>query len=351
MTTPKKLSYRDAGVDIDRADAFVDRIRPMAASTRTVYSMDSIGSFAGLLDLTKGSWREPLLVACTDGVGTKLKVAFETGCHQGVGIDLVAMSVNDLLVTGAQPLAFLDYLATSRLDLDLHAAVVDSIAEGCRRSGCALLGGETAELPGFYQDDEYDLAGFAVGVVDRERMLSVDSVRAGDWVIGIPSDGLHSNGFSLVRKVFEDRSIYPIHRPLEGMTEPLGDVLLKPTRIYRREMETAAGIPGVRSAAHITGGGIPGNLPRAVPDHLGIAVVRNTWPVHPIFEWIRKAGGIEEAEMDRTFNMGLGLMVVTAPDAARTLMRVLADQGFDSYRVGWITGEPGFRWVDRFEST
>ncbi|HPQ39578.1 MAG TPA: phosphoribosylformylglycinamidine cyclo-ligase [bacterium] len=349
MKGSERLDYKAAGVDIDLADEFIRRIGPVAASTRTDLSMDAIGSFAGMIRLDGNRWREPVLVACTDGVGTKLKLAFETGDHSGIGIDLVAMSVNDLLVTGATPVAFLDYLATSRLELENHTAVIESIAEGCRQSGCALVGGETAELPGFYSAREYDLAGFALGVVEKSEILSPDNVIAGDWIIGIPSDGIHSNGYSLVRKIFEDRNRFPLDQPLRGMKEPLGRVLLKPTRIYRPELAAALAAGGLKSAAHITGGGIPGNLPRAIPKHLGICLVEHSWPVPEIFRQMQDIGEIEDQEMYRTFNMGLGMMLVVSPDRAHALIQSLEGGGYSAHVVGWIDAEPGLRRVKKFD--
>lgn len=348
MNREKRLDYKSAGVDIDLAEAFVRRIAPVAASTRTTLSMDSIGAFAGMMDLSGGPWREPVLVACTDGVGTKLKLAFETGDHSSIGIDLVAMSVNDLLVTGATPVAFLDYLATSRLDVETHAAVIESIAEGCRQSGCALVGGETAELPGFYTSGEYDLAGFAVGIVDKSRILSPDTVSPGDWIIGLPSSGIHSNGYSLVRKVFEDRSRFPLNQPLQNMNNPLGNVLLAPTKIYHPELTVARQAGGLKAAAHITGGGIPGNLPRALPKQLGACLVKNAWQIPEIFRQLQYHGGIEDREMYRTFNMGLGMMLIVAPESAGELVEALSKNGHPAVIAGWVDATPGVRWVSKF---
>ncbi|MCD4655823.1 phosphoribosylformylglycinamidine cyclo-ligase [bacterium] len=346
MENKKQLTYKAAGVDIDLADEFIERIKPSTGSTRTVYSMDSIGAFAGMLDISRGNWKSPLMVACTDGVGTKLKLAFETGYHNGVGIDLVAMSINDLLVTGAEPLAFLDYLATSKLDLDMHTSVVEGIAEGCRQSGCVLLGGETAELPGFYQGDEYDLAGFAIGLVEKDKMYTPNDVQAGDWIIGLISSGIHSNGFSLVRKVFEDRKVYPLDAPLTGMKQSLGELLLTPTRIYSREMAVCRNIGGLKSAAHITGGGIPGNLPRALPGQLGASLFTGSWPIPEIFNRMQQIGNISGTEMYRTFNMGLGMMLIVAKETARDLMCALTGNGFESYHVGEVSAQPGVTWTD-----
>lgn len=345
MKDQAKLTYKNAGVDIERGDDFVARIFPYAVSTRTRFSMDNIGSFAGMIDLKPGAWKDPIMVACTDGVGTKLKFAFETGRHDTIGIDLVAMSVNDLLVTGAEPLAFLDYLASSRIDLGAHPDIIRGIAEGCRQSGCALIGGETAELPGFYAQNEYDLAGFAVGIVERHRILDPATVQEGDVLVGLPSSGIHSNGYSLVRNIFEDRTRFPLDKTIPGFKLPLGDILLTPTRIYRPEFSLLQQLDGLKSAAHITGSGIPGNLPRAVPDHLGISVRKGSWPVPMIFETMQSIGKIDDAEMCNTFNMGLGMILVIAPEKVASIQAALADQGFVSFVVGAVTGRPGFHWA------
>ncbi|MBN1879316.1 phosphoribosylformylglycinamidine cyclo-ligase [bacterium] len=345
MKGRKRLTYRAAGVDIERGDDFVRRILPFAKSTRTHSSIDDIGAFAGMIDLAPGNWKDPILVACTDGVGTKLKLAFEIGRHDTIGIDLVAMSINDLLVTGAEPLAFLDYLATSQVDLNVHPEIVKGIAEGCIQGGCALIGGETAELPGFYTPGEYDLAGFAVGIVERGKILSPTAVAPGDLLIGLPSTGIHSNGYSLVRKVFEDRRRYPLEKPLPGFTVPLGDILLMPTRIYRPEFALLRTMDGLKSAAHITGSGIPGNLPRAIPDHLGVSVRHGSWPIPAIFDAIRSAGSVLETEMYQTFNMGLGMVLVISPDYEASIRSALQDQGFETFIVGNVVDKPGFHWT------
>lgn len=343
MNKKEKLTYKAAGVDIDLGEEFIRRIRPKTQSTRTVYSMDSIGSFAGMLNLQNGKWKDPVLVACTDGVGTKLKLAIDTGIHDTVGIDLVAMSVNDLLVTGAQPLAFLDYLATSKLDLRVHTDVVEGIAEGCRQSQCALVGGETAELPGFYLNDDYDLAGFAVGIGERSRMYNPANVRPGDCIIGLPSSGIHSNGYSLARKVFEDRKRYPLNKPFDSTDRTLGETLLTPTRIYSREFEICRQFVGMRSAAHITGGGIPGNLPRALPDHLGADLFTDSWSIPAIFRKIQELGNIDKREMFRTFNMGLGMILIIGKEDASDLLDQFENNGIKASHVGVVTEKPGVR--------
>src|SRR5436190_9032071 len=286
------LSYRDAGVDIDEGDALVERLKPHARRTMRPEILAGIGGFGGLFEIPKG-YREPVLVAGTDGVGTKLKLAFTSGRHETVGIDLVAMSVNDVVVCGAEPVVFLDYFATSRLKADEAEQVIQGIAEGCVRAGCALIGGETAELPGFYARGEYDLAGFCVGVVEKSRILDGSRVKAGDAVIGLASSGLHSNGFSLARKVFE-----------KDLSAQLTRELLEPTRIYVKDCLALREAVDVHAFAHITGGGLPGNLPRVLPPGHRASLRRGSWPVPPIFGRIQQAGNVSNTEMLRTFNMG-----------------------------------------------
>src|SRR5260370_10882505 len=298
------ITYRDAGVDIDEGDALVERIKPHAKRTLRPEVLAGIGGFGGLFELPKG-YQEPVLVVGTDGVGTKLKLAFLAGKHDTVGIDLVAMSVNDVVVCGAEPLVFLDYFATSRLRAEEAEQVVKGIAEGCVRAGCALIGGETAELPGFYQGGEYDLAGFCVGVVEKGRILDGSRVRAGDAVIGLASSGLHSNGFSLVRKVFAER-----------LTPQLAEELLVPTRIYVKDCLALREVIDVHAFAHVTGGGLPGNLPRVLPQEHRAVLRRGSWPVPAIFDRIQQAGDVAPEEMLRTFNMGVVMcVVVRSPDA------------------------------------
>jgi phosphoribosylamine--glycine ligase / phosphoribosylglycinamide formyltransferase / phosphoribosylformylglycinamidine cyclo-ligase len=340
----KRITYKNSGVNIDAGEAFVKAIRPYAESTRNIYSMDNIGAFAGMIDLSSGSWNQPVMVACTDGVGTKLKIAFEMDRHDSIGVDLVAMSVNDLLVTGATPVAFLDYLATSKIDSEKHAAVVAGISEGCLKSGCALLGGETAEMPGFYKPGEYDIAGFAIGIVEKKSVLDPKSVVPGDVLIGLPSSGLHSNGYSLVRKVFENRTVYPLNSVLPGFNRSLGEELLIPTHIYSSEFSILGNLHGVKAAAHITGGGIPGNLPRALPDELGVSIVQKSWPIPKIFTEIQNIGRIESDEMFRTFNMGLGMILVVDGDSSNAIQKTLEFHGYSSFMIGSVTSGRGFKW-------
>jgi len=325
----KGLTYRDAGVDIDEGDALVERIKPLARRTARPEVLAGIGGFGGLFEVPKG-YREPVLVVGTDGVGTKLKLAFLAGKHDTVGIDLVAMSVNDVVVCGAEPVVFLDYFATSRLDAREAEQVIRGIAEGCLRAGCALIGGETAELPGFYAKGEYDLAGFCVGVVEKSRILDGSRVKASDVVIGMASTGLHSNGYSLARKVFED-----------SLSPALAAELLEPTRIYVKDCLALREAVDVHAFAHVTGGGLPGNLPRVLPEEHRAALRRGSWPVPPIFQRIQQAGKVAEAEMLRTFNMGVGMCaVVSRPDAPRALA-LLQARGLPAFEIGVIESAPG----------
>lgn len=329
------ISYRDAGVDIDAGDALVERIKGIAGATRIPEVISGVGGFAGLCGLPSGL-AEPVLVSGTDGVGTKLKVAFATGVHDTVGIDLVAMCVNDVITVGARPLFFLDYFATGKLDVGVGEAVVRGIGEGCRQSGCALLGGETAELPGMYADGEYDLAGFCVGVVDRAKILDGRKVSAGDVVIGVASSGLHSNGYSLARRVVSEMGLEMGDTLPDGLG-PVGPMLLTPTRIYARAVASLLAACGddVRAICHVTGGGIVGNLPRVLPDGIGARLSLASYERPALFRMLAKAGPVEEAEMRRTFNLGVGLCVVTAAGAAGRAVEALASAG----ETAWVFGE------------
>jgi phosphoribosylformylglycinamidine cyclo-ligase len=345
-------TYRQAGVDIDAGDDLVERIKPLAASTRIAEVLSGVGGFAGLCSVP-ADVDEPVLVSGTDGVGTKLKIAFATGVHDTIGIDLVAMCVNDVLTCGARPLFFLDYFATGKLDVGVAEAVVRGIAGACRESGCALLGGETAELPGMYAPGEYDLAGFAVGVVARRRIVDGARVEGGDAVLGLASSGLHANGYALARAVLLDAmKLAPGDRPRELGGKTVGDVLLTPTRLYARHVRLLLGEGGVdvRAMCHVTGSGLPGNVPRVLPEGLGVRIER-TWPRAPIFDLIQRGGGVAEVEMRSTFNLGVGfVLVVAGRDAARAtetlraageapiamghVVRVPADRPFEQ-RVEW----------------
>lgn len=329
------ITYRDAGVDIDAGDELVRRIGPLAASTRTAQVVSDVGGFAGLCRLPAGL-ADPVLVSGTDGVGTKLKVAFATGVHDSVGIDLVAMCVNDILCVGAEPLFFLDYFATGKLDVSVGEAVVKGIAEGCKIAGCALLGGETAELPGMYAEGEYDLAGFAVGVVDRPAILDRADVEVGDRLIGLASSGLHSNGYSLARRVLLDERELGYTDVLTELGVTVGEALLVPTRIYAQEVRAMRDVGGLRGLAHITGGGLTENVPRCLPDHLAARVDMASWERPPLFALLAESGPVEESEMRRTFNLGVGMVAVVAPDAADAVLAAARAGGGEAWHLGEI---------------
>jgi phosphoribosylformylglycinamidine cyclo-ligase len=322
------LTYADSGVDIDAGNRLVDMIKPLVRATARPGADAEIGGFGGLFDLRAAGFADPVLVAATDGVGTKVKIAIETGIHDGIGIDLVAMSVNDLVVQGAEPLFFLDYFACGKLDPAATAAVVAGIAEGCRESGCALIGGETAEMPGLYKDGDYDLGGFAVGAAERGTLLPRPDIAAGDTVIGLASSGLHSNGFSLVRKIVEVSGV-----PLDAQAPfspvmALGGALLTPTRLYVKSCLRAIRESGaVKGLAHITGGGFTDNIPRVLPKHLGVGIDLARLPVLPVFKWLAKQGGIVELELLRTFNCGIGMIAIVRPDAVEQVTEILAANG------------------------
>jgi phosphoribosylformylglycinamidine cyclo-ligase len=332
------LTYRDAGVDIDEGDRLVDLIRPLAGPTLRPEVLAGIGGFGGLFALDTKRYREPVLVSGTDGVGTKLKVAFEADRHDTVGVDLVAMCVNDVAVVGAEPLFFLDYFASGKLVAEQAAQVVKGIAEGCRQAGCALIGGETAELPGFYARGEYDLAGFAVGVVERSRIVDGKAVAPGDVVLGVASTGLHSNGYSLARKILER---HPLDRRLDALDgRTLGEALLVPTRIYAKDVLALLEAVPVRAFAHVTGGGLPGNVPRSLPDGTRAVLEERRWDRPAIFDLLQRELGVPWDEMYRTFNMGLGLVAVVAPGDEQTARAALAARGLQAWTVGAIERGP-----------
>jgi phosphoribosylformylglycinamidine cyclo-ligase len=329
------LTYRDAGVDIDEGDRLVELIKPHARPTLRPEVLAGIGGFGGLFALDVKKYKEPVLVSGTDGVGTKLKIAFAADRHGTIGQDLVAMCVNDVAVVGAEPLFFLDYYATGKLSAEQGAEVVKGIAEGCRLAGCALIGGETAELPGFYAKGEYDLAGFSVGVVERSRIVDGKAVRPGDLVIGIASSGVHSNGYSLARKALLEK--HPLDAKLDGLGgKTLADVLLEPTKIYAKDVLALLEKVSVRSFAHITGGGLPGNVPRNLPDGTKAVLEEHRWPRPAVFDVIAREGGVPPDEMYRTFNMGLGLVAVVAPADEAATHAVLRARGLDAWTVGRI---------------
>jgi phosphoribosylformylglycinamidine cyclo-ligase len=329
------LTYRDAGVDIDEGDRLVELIKPFARRTLRPEVLAGIGGFGGLFALDLAKWKQPVLVSGTDGVGTKLKVAFAADRHDTIGQDLVAMCVNDVAVVGAEPLFFLDYFATGKLSADHAAQVVKGIAEGCRIAGCALIGGETAELPGFYAAGEYDLAGFSVGCVERSRIVDGKSVVPGDVVLGIASSGLHSNGYSLARKALLDR--HPLDRQFDALGgRTLADALLEPTKIYAKDVLALLAKVPVKSFAHITGGGLPGNVPRNLPDGTRAVLDERRWPRPAIFDLVEREGQVPRDEMYRTFNMGLGLVAVVAPGDEAAAHAVLRDRKLDAWTVGAI---------------
>ncbi len=328
----KPLSYKDAGVDIDAGDALVERIKPLAKKTLREGVLAGIGGFGALFEVPK-RYKEPVLVSGTDGVGTKLKLAFDWNMHDTVGIDLVAMSVNDVLVQGAEPLFFLDYFACGKLDVDTAAAVVGGIAKGCELSGCALIGGETAEMPGMYPPGEYDLAGFAVGVVEKSKILTGQQVQAGDVVLGLASSGVHSNGFSLVRKII-DRAGDTLPTELDG--QPFRQAIMAPTRLYVKPVLAALASHPIKALAHITGGGLLENIPRVLPQGLGAHLVKGSWPQTELFAWLQKTAGIDDLEMNRTFNHGIGMVVVLAADQAQACAQTLRDLGEQVYEIGRI---------------
>jgi phosphoribosylformylglycinamidine cyclo-ligase len=336
----KPLTYKDAGVDIDAGNALVERIKPLVARTSRPEVLTGLGGFGGLFALTPGMYEEPVLVSGTDGVGTKLKLAQELGRHDSIGIDLVAMCVNDVLVQGAEPLFFLDYFACGRLDVEIAADVIAGIAEGCGQAGAALIGGETAEMPDMYAEGEYDLAGFCVGVVERRDLIDGKSIAENDVVIGIASSGPHSNGYSLIRRVLE----------IAGASEIDGksaaDCLLRPTRIYVKPVLALMQMVRIRGLAHITGGGITENLPRILPAGLHAEIDTGSWRQGPVFDWIADAGQIAAGEMRRTFNCGVGMAVVVAADDAETALSALADSGEKAWRLGRIAaGGNGVRYI------
>src|SRR5215813_1048097 len=336
------LTYAASGVDIDAGNRLVDLIRPMVRATARAGADAEIGGFGGLFDLKAAGFKDPVLVAATDGVGTKLKIAIETALHGGIGIDLVAMSVNDLVVQGAEPLFFLDYFACGKLAPETAAAVVAGVAEGCRESGCALIGGETAEMPGLYSDGDYDLAGFAVGAAERGTLLPRSDISAGDAVIGLASSGVHSNGFSLVRKIVEHSGLpYDAPAPFSPVMT-LGGALLTPTRLYVKSCLRAIKESGaIKGLAHITGGGFTDNIPRVLPKHLGVGIDLARLPVLPVFKWLAAQGGIAELEMLRTFNCGIGMVVIVEPEAADKVAQVFTDAGETVARLGEVIPASG----------
>ena len=343
MTEKRRgLTYAQAGVDIDAGNRMVELIKPLVRATARPGADAEIGGFGGIFDLKRVGYRDPVLVAATDGVGTKLKVAIETGRHDTIGIDLVAMSVNDLVVQGAEPLFFLDYYACGRLEPEIGAAVVAGISVGCRESGCALIGGETAEMPGVYQGDDYDLAGFAVGAVERDALLPRADIVEGDVILGLSSSGVHSNGYSLVRKVIETTGL-PWTAPAPFMPkQSLGEAILTPTRIYVKACLAAIReTNAVKGLAHITGGGFPDNIPRILPKGLGARIDLARVAVPAVFQWLASEGGIAESEMLRTFNCGIGMIVIASPEKADAVVKAFTRAGETVVMLGDITSARG----------
>ncbi|MBV8047342.1 MAG: phosphoribosylformylglycinamidine cyclo-ligase [Paludibacterium sp.] len=338
ILNPTSLSYRDAGVDIDAGDALVENIKPFAKRTLRPEVLGGIGGFGALVEISK-KYREPVLVSGTDGVGTKLKLAFEWNRHDTVGIDLVAMSVNDILVQGAEPLFFLDYFACGKLDVPQATEVVKGIAAGCEQAGCALIGGETAEMPGMYPTGEYDLAGFAVGVVEKSTIITGQTIRPGDVVLGLAANGAHSNGYSLIRKIIE-RAKPDLDAPFaDGKT--LREAVIAPTRIYVKPLLALMQALPVKGMAHITGGGITENTPRVLPDDVVAEIDAQSWPLPPLFQWLQREGGVAAQEMYRTFNCGIGMVVIVSPEHADAASDFLARQGETVYTIGKIRPRDG----------
>lgn len=337
------ITYADAGVDIDAGNALVEAIKPAAAATQRPGVMDALGGFGALFDPRAAGFTDPVLVAATDGVGTKLRIAIDTGLLDGVGVDLVAMCVNDLVCQGAEPLFFLDYFATGKLSVPEAARVIQGIAEGCRRSGCALIGGETAEMPGMYHGGDFDLAGFAVGAMERGMALPRD-VAEGDVLLGLASDGVHSNGFSLVRRLADHAGLgWDAPAPFTDGT--LGAALLTPTRLYVRPVLAAIRAGGVHAVAHITGGGLTENLPRVLPQDLGADIDLAAWALPPVFRWLAQTGNVGSEEMLKTFNCGIGMILAVAPDSADEIAALLAGQGETIHRLGHVTPGAGVRYT------
>jgi phosphoribosylformylglycinamidine cyclo-ligase len=338
MTERPSLTYRDAGVDIDAGEELVERIKPRVARTQRPEVLAGIGGFGAMIEIPQGRWRRPVLVAGTDGVGTKLRLAIDTGLHDGVGRDLVAMCANDVVVQGAEPLFFLDYYATGRLSVDVAERVIAGIAEGCVQAGCALVGGETAEMPGMYAEGDYDLAGFCVGVVERDRVIDGTRTRAGDAVIGLASSGPHSNGYSLIRRLLAETRADATTRVGDAR---LVDLLMAPTRIYVKPILALAAALDVHALAHITGGGLTDNIPRVLPEGLGVRLDRRAWRREPVWDWIQASGRIGDAEMHRTFNCGIGMVVILARADVEAALGLLRAAGEQAAVIGEVVADAG----------
>jgi phosphoribosylformylglycinamidine cyclo-ligase len=333
---PRNATYADAGVNIDAGNALVEAIKPLAAMTQRVGSLGSLGGFGAVFDLKAAGFSDPLLVSTTDGVGTKLKIAIAANLHDTIGIDLVAMCVNDLVVQGAEPLFFLDYFATSQLETHVAARVIAGIAEGCKQAGATLAGGETAEMPGMYAAGHYDLAGFALGAVERDRLLPRGDIQAGDIVLGLASSGLHSNGFSLVRYLVDAAELDYAASASFAPDHNLASALLVPTRLYVRSLLAALKLDGIKGLAHITGGGLLENIPRVLPEGLGVWLEGSSWTLPPVFPWLQSMGQIAPEEMARTFNCGIGMVVIVASGKAAEIEALLAENGERVFRIGEV---------------
>ena len=327
-----QLSYHDAGVDIEAGNHLIDIIKPLAKSTMRPEVLAGIGGFGGLFEISR-KYQNPVLVSSTDGVGTKLKLAFHLNRHDSIGIDLVAMSVNDILVQGAEPLFFLDYFACGKLNVETATAVIGGIARGCEQAGCALIGGETAEMPGMYSQDEYDVAGFAVGIVEKDRIISGATIQEGDIVLGLASSGAHSNGYSLIRKIIEDNNI-DLSAGFNGKT--FADILMVPTRIYVKSLLTLIRHLPIKGLAHITGGGLIENVPRILPDRVMAVLYKNAWKMPPLFHWLQQQGNISDHEMMRVFNCGIGIVIVLASEYVEDAMHSLHTSGEVVWKIGHI---------------
>ena len=339
MTKP--ISYSDAGVDIDVATHATDRIKELARTTFNARTLSDIGSFGGMFDGAFPNLAEPVLVASADGVGTKLKIAFATGVHNTVGADLVNHCVNDILVQGARPLFFLDYIATGKLSAEVVAQVIEGVARGCRENGCVLLGGETAEMPGFYGDGEYDIAGFIIGVVDKQRIIDGKKISVGDVLLALPSVGLHTNGYSLARKLFFEVAGYEPDTDVPELSMSAGEALLQPHISYLRPLESLLDYGAIKGLAHITGGGLIDNIPRILPEGTAVEIQKGTWPVLPVFELMQRLGNVTEREMYRTFNMGVGMVIACSLDDATTIKEAISKTGAVCYEIGRVISGNG----------
>jgi len=337
LNPSKRLTYRDAGVDLDAGDALVENIKPFARKTLREGVLAGIGGFGALFEVSR-NYREPVLVAGTDGVGTKLKLAMQLGRHDTIGVDLVAMSVNDILTQGAEPLFFLDYYACGKLDVPTATEVIKGIAAGCEQAGCALIGGETAEMPGMYPTGEYDLAGFAVGIVEKSEIIDGSTIEAGDVVLGLASSGAHSNGYSLIRKIIDVKRVN-LSAKVEGKT--LSELILAPTRVYVKPLLKLMKRVNVKGLAHITGGGLTGNIPRVLPQELAARIERKQWPMPPLFQWLRQQGNIADPELFRVFNCGIGMAVVVSAEEAAAAEKALRAAGETVWRIGRVERRKG----------